>query len=285
MKYNYVNMDELTRPKNHPYRLNSDCYITSIASLLNLSYKEVYDDLFDLARSRLLQPNDPTSVLPDYLKFYGFEMVMVYDSIDELTDENAKDFTVQDAINMFPDHYLLMVVRKHMFGFKYNTIYNDVRHKDGSTDYTEEDEKNILNSRVAYFYRCKLPRLYDNGMIVSLSLKFKGRYATMKKEDAKEAFKTFNAKYNDLNRDIYLRYGKEETIVDVPRNQCSICDDTVTMYAKLLPGIDVDKLEALPLNKFKIYTDISAIDGTYSYAEEFAPISIKFKKERRKFSL
>lgn len=297
MTYKYINMDELTRPKNHSFRLHSDCFITSIAATLGFTYEEVYDDLFRLAQKCMLLPNDPYVVLPTYLKYYGFEFKKLPgDPVylgDRSTTDSRKDInsdtcvTVGELIDQGQEYTLIIVSRKHMFAYKSGTIYNDVRHKDGSTNYTKEDELEILASPVAYYYICKTPLCKEKRFEISVNFAFKGRYAKVYRKEAIEAFEFLNKRTKALVDNVLLRYGSgtDKCVLCIDKDGVVIHPDknVLILKGKFTPGTNIEKIQRLPLSTFTLRTVIENSSGTFNFASDFLLSGIRCYEARMPF--
>ena len=121
----------------HPFitkRGLNDCYIRALVKFLDLKYEDVYNELFEYAKQKYLQPNDP---IPLY-KFYrnhGLKIVRI--PINKR--ESLLDFIVNHK-----NQDMIIMIRRHMIAYKDKILYDFKNPNEDIENFIEKFRKYIV---------------------------------------------------------------------------------------------------------------------------------------------
>lgn len=130
--------DEGIKIKNynpHPIvtkRNLNDCYIRALVKFLNMKYEDVYNELFEYAKEKYLQPNDPIVLRKFYI---NHELKRIKIPIEKR--ESIFDFILKNK-----DIDMIINERRHIFAYMGKTIYDYIYSDETQEEYINHCTKN-----------------------------------------------------------------------------------------------------------------------------------------------
>jgi hypothetical protein len=104
----------------HPYikdRDLNDCFIRAICKTTGLEYITIYNNLYNMAKSKYLQMNDP-NILNPYCRRYGFRLYY------------PDNITISDFISSHPSGTYMICSKKHIAAYIDGILYDsDILYK------------------------------------------------------------------------------------------------------------------------------------------------------------